>query len=296
MKLSLIHDESEALEIHYGGQQLLRYVYMAPEAQLESPRPYFHPLRTLGGEVITLYRPHDHVWHKGLAWSLPNVAEANFWGGVTYLRDGGYQQLPNNGTQAHHEFSHLDNDGFAHSLRWLTEQGEHWFDEQRRVSVTVHPLESAWSLGFETTLTNVSGREIIIGSPTTEGRENAGYGGLFWRGPRSFSSGLVFAPGVAGSDELMGIRAPWLGFSGRHDETGRTSTLVFIDDPENLQHPVKWFVRARMYACICPAPFFDTEYKFAPQTSLTLRYRLIIAEGERDYASVAKLAELGTVQ
>jgi hypothetical protein len=40
--------------------------------------------------------------------------------------------------------------------------------------------ESAWILGFATTFTNVTGEEIAIGSPTTEGRDNAGYGGLFW--------------------------------------------------------------------------------------------------------------------
>ncbi len=49
-------------------------------------------------------------------------------------------------------------------------------------------------------------RAIPIGSPTTRGRENAGYGGLFWRGPRSFTGGSVLAPGVAGGDELRGIR------------------------------------------------------------------------------------------
>jgi hypothetical protein len=175
MKLTLIHDESEALEIHYGGQQLLRYVYVAPEAQLESPRPYFHPLRTLTGEIVTLYRPHDHVWHKGLAWSLPNVADANFWGGVTYRRVGGYQQLPNNGTQAHREFSHLDSDGFAHRLEWITEQGEHWFDEQRRVSVAVHPDDEAWSLSFETSLTNIwSSRHASTRRPETCARPTRG--------------------------------------------------------------------------------------------------------------------------
>ena len=55
---------------------------------------------------------------------------------------------------------------------------------------------------------NVSGRAIPLGSPTTRGRENAGYGGLFWRGPRSFTGGSILAPGVAGGDELRGIRSP----------------------------------------------------------------------------------------
>ncbi|MBO0776031.1 MAG: PmoA family protein, partial [Actinobacteria bacterium] len=35
---------------------LMRYVYRPGEAQLESPRPYFHPVRTLRGGVVSLYR------------------------------------------------------------------------------------------------------------------------------------------------------------------------------------------------------------------------------------------------
>ena len=44
------------------------------------PRPYFHPVRTLGGDVVSLYRPHDHVWHKGIALSLPNVGNRELLG------------------------------------------------------------------------------------------------------------------------------------------------------------------------------------------------------------------------
>src|SRR5690606_4112217 len=93
------------LTVSHGDVGLVRYVYAPIEPQVESPRPYFHPVHTLDGQLVTLYRPHDHVWHKGIAWSLPNVERLgeppeheNFWGGVTYLRDLGYQQLPNNGS------------------------------------------------------------------------------------------------------------------------------------------------------------------------------------------------------
>src|SRR5690606_212952 len=99
--------DDDALEVSYGKQQLLRYVYRPTEAQLESPRPFFHPLRTLVGDCVSLYRPHDHVWHKGIAWSLPNVGPENFWGGPTYVRDKGYVQLPNNGATRHREFVDL---------------------------------------------------------------------------------------------------------------------------------------------------------------------------------------------
>ena len=78
---------------------LAEYVHRPTDVQLESPRPYLSPIRTCGGELVSLFRPHDHVWHKGIAWSLPVVGDENFWGGPTFVSGQGYVQLPNNGTQ-----------------------------------------------------------------------------------------------------------------------------------------------------------------------------------------------------
>jgi hypothetical protein len=293
--LRLVHEHERSLWISYRGKDLLRYVYRPWDVQLESPRPYFHPVHTLGGDPVTLYRPHDHVWHKGIAWSLPNVGPANFWGGVTYTRGDGYQQLPNNGSMRHREFEHLTVTDrtvhIGHKLGWITEQDQTWFAERRRIAVTVDT--AAWTLAFATSLTNLSGREIPIGSPTTEGRPNAGYGGLFWRGPRSFSGGRVYAPGTTGGDELMGIRAPWLAYRGQHDDHGRTSTLVFVDAPDNPGHPTKWFVRTGIYACLCPAPFFDEEVPIRPNETLTYRYAIVIADGDPGPDGAELLAKTG---
>ena len=284
-------NSADALSVHYGQQELFTYVYQPDSPQLESPRPYFHPVRTLGGEAVTLFRPEDHVWHKGIAWSLPNVGSnigtANFWGGVTYLRDQGYVQLPNNGAQMHEEFLRQSPAAVAHRLHWVTEAGDVWFREVRRFDVSVYADQSAWVLSFGTAMTNVSGQEIVIGSPTTEGRENAGYGGLFWRGPESFVGGRVYAPDAEGGDDLMGIRGPWLGF------TSGSATLMFVDAQENLGHPTKWFVRTGIFACVCPAPFFDTEVKVDDGESLLFRYAVVVADGDPGRAGAARLAHLG---
>jgi len=297
MVLSLVHDYDRSLSVAYAGRDLLRYVYRPTDAQLESPRPYFHPLRTLDGDVVSLYRPHDHVWHKGIALSLPNVGPANFWGGVTYLRDRGYVQLPNNGAMVHRGFDHLTREDHvvraAHNLDWLTQDGETWFQEVRSFDVTVHASASAWVLGFSTSFTNVSAADVAIGSPTTEGRDNAGYGGLFWRGPRSFTGGTVYAPGVVGSDDLMGTRAPWMALAGRHDDNDRSSTVVFVDAPGNVDHPVQWFVRSTPFACLCPAPFFAKETVVTPGSAISLRYAVVIANGDRGPSGTAELASLG---
>lgn len=295
-QLRLVHDHGLAVSVHSGPTELLRYVYQPWDAQLEAPRPYFHPLRTLGGDVVSLYRPHDHVWHKGLAWSLPNVGPANFWGGPTYLRDhGGYAQLANDGSTRHASFDRLeltrDRVYVDERLTWVTEPGETWFDEVRSWRVAVEHEAGAWVLLFATRFVNVSTREIVMGSPTTQGRPNAGYGGLFWRGPRSFTGGWVHTPAGSGGDELMGVRAPWLAFTGGHDEHGRHSTVVMVDSANNRGHPTQWFVRSNPYACFCPAPFFDTELPMAPGDELALRYAVVIADGGPD--GVQRWAKLG---
>lgn len=284
---------------------LVRYVYAPGEAQLESPRPYFHPVRTLRGKLVSLYRPHDHVWHKGIAWSLPNVGPENFWGGPTYLRGHGYQQLPNNGRIRHDRFvppgqepascpgQQPGADGpvtLTEELSWITGQGETWFTERRRIAVRVLAGAGAWVLSFKTTMRNVSGRAVTIGSPTTEGRPNAGYGGLFWRGPRSFTGGRVVTPDGEGGDEFMGWRGPWLAFAGRHDGDGGQSTVLMMDLPGNFSYPSQWFVRSQPYACLCPAPFFSAEHTVGSGEELALHYLVAIADGGLGPAGCQTLA------
>jgi len=318
MVLTVTDQGGRALDVRCDERLLTTYVYAPGDPPVESPRPYFHPVRTLRGDEISLYRPHDHVWHKGIAWSLPNVNNENFWGGPTYLRGRGYEQLPNNGSIAHRAFEWMTlttgRVEVGERLDWITAGGEVWFDETRSFAVALVDASaevSAWLLAFTTRMTNVSGYQIDIGSPTTEGRDNAGYGGLFWRGPRSFSGGTVYAPGASeradsldasrprpgpfgGRDELMGTRADWLGFAGRHDGHGRSSTVVFVSADDNP--PTQWFVRTEPFACLCPAPFFSTEVSIQPGTTLALTYAVVVADGDAGPDGAQHLAEAGAAE
>lgn len=270
-------DYGSAVVMMHGDVELCRYVYRPPEPPVESPRPYFYPLRTLTGDEVSIYRPHDHVWHKGISWSLPHVGPQNFWGGPTFVRDKGYVQLDNNGTQAHRSLT-ASEDTIEENLDWLTSTDELWFREKRVIRLSI--MDDSWSLTFTTAMTNVSDSPIHIGSPTTAGRPNAGYGGLMWRGPRSFTEGTVIIPDRTGGDDLMGTRAPWLAYRGRHDGHGRTSTVVFVDAPTNPGHPTEWFVRSTPFACVCPAPFFSAEVPVAAGETLSLSYGVVIADGD----------------
>jgi hypothetical protein len=278
-----------------GDLDLLTYVYAPDTGQLESPKPYVHPVRTLAGDVVTAYRPHDHVWHKGIAWSLPHVGEHNFWGGPTF-RDGEYVQLDNNGSAVHRELTALTaagaSAGLAHTLDWFSQQGAKVIDERRALTTTVVDGDT-WVLVFETAMANVSGDTLAFGSPTTKGRENAGYGGLFWRGPRSFTGGLIQSPAGTGGDELRGSRAEWFAFRGRHDGTGAASTIVLVDDPANPRDNPQWFVRSTDFACLNPAPFFGEELDLPHGTEISFRYAVVVAAGDHGDDGTASLARRG---
>ncbi len=293
--LRAIHDVGSAVTVRAGEVDLFTYVYVPDTAPVESPKPYLHPIRTRAGHLVSLFRPHDHVWHKGLAWALPVVGDENFWGGNTYVHGQFYVQLPNNGEQRHDGALELELEAddrrvtLAHALRWITEAGDEIFTERRVLTATIVDGDS-WALTFDTSLTNVSAEPIAIGSPTTKGRENAGYGGLFWRGPRSFTDGQLVAPGITGSgDAVRGQRHEWMGFVGRHDDVDATALVLMLDDAANPHHPPQWFARSEEFAALNPAPFFTQELHVAPGETARFRYAVGIADGGA--ADAAPLAD-----
>lgn len=282
---------ADALVGQAGDMDLFRYAYRPVMPPFEGPKPYLHPVRTLAGDVVTAYRPHDHRWHKGIQMTATDVSGQNFWGGVTYVRGRGYVDLPNVGTMRHKELTvartEPDRVRFEHLLTWHTQAGEHWVDEVREF--TVRDVEDSWALEFATKLTNVRGEPLVFGSPTTSGRELAGYTGLFWRGPREFTDGEVIAADGQGGPEMMGEKASWLAYVGRHDEVDRSSTLLFIDHPDNGL--TRWFVRNTPFPAVNPSfAFFDT-LELAPGDTLRLRYRVVVASGAWNRARVESYVE-----
>ena len=293
-------DDGSALTFTAYGRPIATYTYKPTDDQYESPRPFFHPLTTLGGDEVTISRPWDHVWHKGLSWALPNVGRHNFWGGATYTRATEYANLDNNGAMTHESFTGIDQSGagitVSESLTWTSQEGEPVITETRRFSVQLledangSDTAAAYAILFETRMNNISGGDIQIGSPTTEGRDNAGYGGLFWRGPRSFTGGEFRSQDAAGTDEFMGSRSPWVAFTGKHDGTCRSSTIAFLEDPSNPGAPNQWFARSSIFACLGSAPFFSEEVPLREGSPLTYRYAVLIADGGVDTGRAAALA------
>jgi hypothetical protein len=277
--------DDDRMRFGAGGTVLAEYVVTPATPEADSPKPYLHPLRTTAGETVTAVRPHDHTWHNGLQFTMANLSGENFWGGRTYVRGRGYTPLDNNGTVRHVRWDGVDRAAghcaLRHELAWCTAAGAHWLTEHRTLRFGDVSLAGGhWTLTWTSRLANVSGRELRWGSPVTEGRDTAGYGGLFWRGPRSFTGGSVRTPDGRTAATAMGHRAPWLAFTGRHDVSLRTSTLLFADSPANAGHPTAWYVRAEPFPVVSFASTYHRPRLLAPGEELTLTHHLVVIDGE----------------
>ena len=307
MTFQLTHTHNSHLEAAHNGRPLFTYTYLPKTDPFETPKPHLHPVRTLAGNLVTVYRPHDHLWHHGIAMTFAHVSNGkgpsqNFWGGNCYVHPEGYKRIPEQvGRQQHQTWEQLrcSEDGIRlrHRVTWTPYTGEDWLEETRALAVTdVDEREGWWALDFASTLRNVSSQPLTFGSPTTHGRPNAGYGGLFWRGPRSFLKGEILAAGAEGGPagglsgpDTMGHRAPWLAYIGRHDGTDgepaaqsptvSRSTMLFVDRPASFRYPAKWFVRDEPYGCASFAVTFDEEHTLAPGESFDLHHRVVVIDG-----------------
>jgi hypothetical protein len=296
LPLTVQHLIGDRVTVAAGGTEILSYVHRPDPVAYESCKPYAHPLRTLAGRTVTGYRPNDHRWHKGLQMTASHLSGQNLWGGNSYIHPGGYQRIPERvGAMRHDGFPLLDATEDAvrlgEELTWLNHTGQSWAREHR--TLTVHAVDEAagsWALDWSIELTNVRGEPLRFGSPTTAGREMAGYTGLHWRGPRDYTDGRVLTPaGPATETEVMGAPAaatPWIALAAAHDEVDAESTVVFAHAPENLGdgavHPSHWFVRSSRTPTVAFSWAFFEEFTLDPGASFAFRYRLLIADGAWD--------------
>ena len=124
MNLTSEYIEDKILRVRYGDVTLFDYTYRPDTNRQYCPRPYFHPMRTLAGDVLTNDRPADHPWHQGLSLTMSSVNGMNFWGGHTYSKETGeYANIDNVGSQRHRDWieSKALENGYAwtETLDWI---------------------------------------------------------------------------------------------------------------------------------------------------------------------------------
>ncbi|WP_062649762.1 DUF6807 domain-containing protein [Streptomyces maremycinicus] len=266
--------------LRVAGRPVARYVPRPELPARLSPRPYLHPVTTLAGTAVTELSPADHTHHLGVGVAVPDVEGHNFWGGRTYVRDRGPTELDNHGAQRHGSFQLRDPDGFVEELRWVA-SGTELLRERRTVAAT-ELTDTAWALDFTFSLTNVTSRPLSIGSPATNGRPGAAYGGFFWRARKEDTAPEVFTADTEGEASAHGARADWLALAGDH------WTLVFAGATGATRRD-PWFVRTAEYPGVGSSLASRERLPVPPGETAVRRIVTVVADGRLDRGEAAAL-------
>lgn len=271
---------NESLVLRIAGRPVGRYVTRPELPARLSPRPYLHPVTTLSGTAVTELSPADHTHHLGVGVAVPDVEGHNFWGGRTYVRDQGPTELDNHGAQRHTAFQLRDPDGFVEELRWVA-AGNELLRERRTVAAT-ELTDTAWALDFTFSLTNMTYGLLSIGSPATNGRPGAAYGGFFWRARKEAGAPRVFTADSEGEDALHGTRADWLALA------GPAWTLVFAGATAPTRRD-PWFVRAAEYPGVGSSLAHEERLPIDAGETVVRRVVTVVADGSLDRGEAAAL-------
>lgn len=235
-----------------------------------SPRPYLHPVRTLGGTDVSAHHPPDHDWHCGVGFAIPDVDGVNCWGGGTYVHGDGYVRRDDHGTVA---VAHTERHGPS------LEQEVVWRGPDRAVvlhedrSLAWRSSGEGWVLTWSSSFRAPGDTAVRLGGPGSNGRVGAGYGGLFWRFPDC--TGIrVRTADAEGEDAVHGSVAPWIEWSAVFE--GGPATVRI----EAVGHRDPWFVRAAEYPAVGSALAWRTPALVRPGVPLVRAFRATVSDGD----------------
>ncbi|MFO7617973.1 MAG: PmoA family protein [Bacteroidales bacterium] len=243
-------------------------------------KPFFHPVYSLDGILITSEAPADHPWHLGLWFCWKYINGLNYWeyqGDPKLAVSEGRTNLV--GTRIR-----KSRDGSARITQKLLyhpweRKDQPVMKETRTTTVTAPRSDRGYLISIEhqfTALTDV----LLDRTPAqtnAEGIAWGGYAGLSIRFDGQLSSPRYFS---AATDSMKsGERAPWV--SARLvAPDGRKVQVTILEDPGNPGHPTPWYCinrPAQQFWFYSPAILYHEALALKAGEKLVLRYRVMVA-------------------
>ncbi|WP_243074092.1 DUF6807 family protein [Microbacterium sp. SS28] len=240
-----------------------------------SPRPFLNHVISRTGTPLSVTQPTDHPHHLGVSLAIADVNGTSYWGGRTFVRDEGSIMVPNQGRQRRDELK-IDGHALRERLSWVDERGITQLIEEREL--TSAEFENGWAIRWRSRL-KATLDAITLGSPATNGRVGAGYGGIFWRFPPDFARG--FSPAGESESDIHGAVTPWLAFA----FPDRGTTTVLVQGAEELP----WFVRVAEYLGAGPSVAWDSPRAIPEGGELSLELTAFIVDEVLDASAVERL-------
>ena len=248
-------------------------------------KPYFHPLSTVDGEVLTWLRPADHRWHRAMWHSWKMINGLNYWeeNNKTMLSQGRTQMVDINVETTDKYSAEI-----KLKLIYHPPDKPEVMSEERTISVSAPGKDGRyqvdWLATYKATADKVTlDRTPIPGQPG--GRGHGGYAGLSIRMAKETRGwSFVNSEGLQGK-AMHGKNATWVHASGK-TVSGEEAGLTMLDHPSNMRHPSPWYLAAGM-PYYSPAIIFNEPYVLTKGQSFTLKYRVLVHSVQTDKDQLA---------
>jgi len=246
------------------------------------PKACFHPLTTRAGHRLTGFEMSDHVWHRGLWFTIKFINGTNFWEENAPF---GVQQSSG---QPLCQAVSADQIRIAHSVIWTSQATGDVLRENRILSYRSH-TEGYSSIDWMTEL-HANTDSVLDRTPyTTWG----GYGGLSFRGARELHDAGFLLPNGETSASLAGQPHDWVMMHAAVDGgTGMRVSLGMIDHPDNPRSPSPWYCKSGNGFNYMNAAFlFHEPMSLKREQTMRFRYRVVYRDGvwtAKEFGALAK--------
>ena len=270
-------DTGKTLDYKIGDKLLFSYnhttVYPAPGVDSVYKRSGFiHPLKTLGGEVMTNCSPADHYHHFGLwyAWTKTTFEgnEIDFW-----------NLHKKQGTVRFRNFEHVSDNGFVATLDHVvypdSPAEKVAMNERLKINIGTTSLPGYY-IDYHTT--------IRLASPSPITMEAYRYGGICIRTREDWNdqtAEMLTSEGLS-RDEADGSRARWCYYQGKAGN--EKACILIVASPSNLNYPEP----LRVWDKTVNKPAGDVMWNFSPTKQkaftlepgkeLSLSYRIYVLD------------------
>ena len=266
-RAEVLHPQDKAASVYRYGSDL--------------PKACVHPLNTPAGHCLSGFEMSDHVWHRGLWFTIKYLNETNFW------EEHEPYGIHLNDAEPGCEIIDTNTVRVTHPVRWESDATGLAIREKRALTFRSED-DGTRVIDWNAELTPTKDLKLDRTPYTTWG----GYGGLSLRGSREMHNVQFVLPGGATTEGLAGESHDWVLMQGDVDG-GPEQKFAFaiIDHPHNPRSPSPWYAKCNGMNYINAAFLFHEPMEVKGGVPLSFKYRVCYRDGHWDADAFVGMAE-----
>jgi hypothetical protein len=242
-------------------------------------KPFFHPICSPDGTLLTAEAPADHLWHLGQWFCWKYINKLNYW---EYTGDPKKAVSEGRTALKRTQIKTL-RDGEARILMNLEyhpwdQPNEVVMKETRTIVVSAPSKDGSYSIDYDMIFTPIV--DVVLDRTPVQTNASGvtwgGYAGLSMRFDQNLSDPKYFS---ATRDSVINGEGNTYVAANLTAPGGKTVQMVIIDHPSNLRYPSAWYTINRpndRFWFFSPALLYHSSMELKAGEPMRLRYRVLI--------------------